>query len=285
MLESLGECHNILISNVEEVEPVNDVIQISRVTSKFIGLDSKKWAMKIDLSGSKQNLSKHERKDTLSSVNENGELLIVRQPNKVMRVRLNKTELKEVLSVDCNSIKSVFFSRFSREILVIIVCSQQLGKKSTRIERYKKNGERLSGFEYHSHDILSVDSLFLSENINGDIWVSDNIDCQVCAYDNEGKQLHSYNGFDEGSPQKFSPTGICNDILGHVLVCNCHESDASVHVLDKKGTLLAIYLRGRNCVKEPWGLCVNDEEGKLYLGQKNCGVIKVFRYLEKINTI
>lgn len=109
-------------------------------------------------------------------------------------------------------------------------------------------------------------------------WIADNFDHRVCAFNDEGKEIYSYDGYQEGSPQHFSPTGICNDLLGHVLVCNCHGSNPSVHLLDKNGQFLKMIVCDREDVKEPWGLCV-DDKGELYLGQKNCNVIKVFQYL------
>lgn len=277
LLESPEECSNIFISIAAWMEPVDDVAHISCVTSEYICLDNKQLVMKIDHKGNI--LSKHELGDfwgsASSTVDENGDILIIRQHNKVMRVMSNKGEPKEVLSVDRRwSILSVYFSRFTGEILVRVYL-QQWSEYSTRIERYK-DGKKLSGFEYHKHDKLIVYPLFLSVNTNSDIWIADNYDCHVRAYNDEGKELHSY----EGSPQHFSPTGICNDLLGHVLVCNCHKSHSSVHLLDKNGEFLKMIVCDREDVIEPWGLCV-DDEGKLYLGQKNCSVIKVFQYLSR----
>lgn len=276
LLESTEECQNIFIPITAWMEHV-DVVHISCVTSEYICLDTKQFAIKIDHKG--KILSKHELEDfwgsASSTVDENGDLLIIRQNNKVMKVNSNKEEEIEVLSVDSRwSILSVYFSRLSGEILVYL---QQWSEYSTRIERYK-DGKKLSGFEYHKHDKLIVYPLFLSVNTNGDIWIADNYDCRVLAYNDEGDKLCSYDGSKKGPPRHFSPTGICNDLLGHVLVCNCHRSNPSVHQLDKNGKFLKMIVCNREDVKEPWGLCV-DDRGKLYLGQKNCSVIKVFRYL------
>lgn len=278
MLESTEECPNIFISIAAWMEPVDDVAHISCVTSEYICLDNKQFVIKIDHKGNI--LSKHKLGDfwgsASSTVDENGDLLIIRQNNKVMRVNSNKEEDIEVLSVDRRwSILSVYFSKFTGEILVRVYL-QQWSEYLTRIERYK-DGKKLSGFEYHKHDKLIVYPLFLSVNTNGDIWIADNYDCHVLAYNDEGDKLSSYDGSHEGSPKHFSPTGICNDLLGHVLVCNCHRLNPSVHLLDKNGQFLKMIVCNREDVKEPWGLCV-DDKGKLYLGQKNCSVIKVFRY-------
>lgn len=37
---------------------------------------------------------------------------------------------------------------------------------------------------------------------------------------------------------------------------------------------------GKKDVTDPWGLCAN--EGKLYLSQKDCNVIKVFSYMYQV---
>lgn len=279
LLKATEECSNIFISIGGLMDPVDDVAHISCVTSEYICLDNKQFVIKIDHKGNI--LSKHELGDfwgsASSTVDENGDLLIIRQHNKVMRVTSNEEEPVEVLSVDRRwSILSVYFSRFSGEILVRVYL-QQWSEYLTRIERYK-DGKKLSGFEYHKHDKLIVYPLFLSVNTNGDIWIADNYDCHVLAYNDEGDELCSYDGSKKGPQQHFSPTGICNDLLGHVLVCNCHRSNPSVHLLDKNGQFLKMIVCNRKDVIEPWGLCV-DDKGKLYLGQKNCSVIKVFRYL------
>lgn len=278
-LESTESCGDIWISNNRKEGRIDDVAHISRVTSKFICLDNKEWVVKIDSKGNI--LSKHELGDfwgsASSTVDENGDLLIIRQHNKVMRVTSNEEEPVEVFSVDPRwSILSVYFSRSSEEIILRIYV-QKWHKFLTNIARYNKNGEKLFEFEYLNPDKLIVYPLFLSVNINGDICISDNFFCHVIAFNNKGEKQYTY----KGSPphSEFSPTGICNDLRGHVLVCNCHESNPSVHLLDKNGEFLKMIVRDSEDVKEPWGLCVDDDE-KLYIGKKNCTMIKVFRYLK-----
>lgn len=98
----------------------------------------------------------------------------------------NKKEPKEVLSVDRRcSILSVHFSRFSGEIPVRVYL-QHWSEYSSTIERYNKEGKKLSEFEYHKHTKLYVYPLFLSENTNRDIWIADNFDSRVRAYNDEG---------------------------------------------------------------------------------------------------
>lgn len=125
-----------------------------------------------------------------------------------------------------------------------------------------------------------VSPLYLSENINSDICTADIDTCLVKAVDKNGKLKFSYSGLP--SHADFFPTGICNDSLGHVIVCNRHDSNPSVHLLDMSGEFLSLILHDRDDIHDPWGLCV-DEDGRLYLGQNDCSSIKVFKYLEKDN--
>lgn len=61
-----------------------------------------------------------------------------------------------------------------------------------------------------------------------------------------------------------------------------YKSNPSVHLLYINGRFLSMIIDGINDVTDPWGRCAYG--GKLYLGKKkNCNVIKVFSYLEKIN--
>lgn len=275
--ESTEKCFDISISNID------DVTHISFVTPKFIWLDNKQWAMKIDHKG--EILSKLVLGDiwgsASSTVDENGDLLIIRQHNKVMKVKANEEEPIEMLTVQPHLvILSVYYARSRREILIRIY-SQDENEYWTKIVRYNKNVEKISEFEYGKHEKSIVYPLFLSENTNRDICIADNYDGHVRAFNEEDGNLIRRYSYEGGSPQYgFSPTGICNDFMGHVLVCNCHKSNPSIHLLDINGKLLSKIINGKKDVIDPWGLCAY--EGKLYLGQKNCNVIKVFSYLEKI---
>lgn len=174
----------------------------------------------------------------------------------------------------------MYYARSRREILIRIY-SQDGSEYWTKIVRYNKNVKKISEFEYRKHEKSIVCPLFLSENTNRDICIADNYDGHVRAFNEEDGNLIQRYSYEGGWPQYgFSPTGICNDFLGHVFVCNCHKSNPSIHLLDINGKLLSKIINGKKDVIDPWGLCAY--EGKLYLGQKNCNVIKVFSYLEKI---
>ena len=131
--------------------------------------------------------------------------------------------------------------------------------------------------EYVDGKRLNVSPMYLSENINGDACTSDIDTCLVKAVDRQGTLQFSYDGLH--SHAEFFPTGICHDSLGHVIVCNRHDFNSSVYLLDINGRFLSVILSQADGMHDPWGLCV-DDDGKLHVGQNDSSVIMVFKYLE-----
>lgn len=115
----------------------------------------------------------------------------------------------------------------------------------------------------------------LTENINGDIIVTDNEDGKVIAFRNDGQ--HKFTYFDQHYRSKFVPTGICNDRFGHILVGNSCFDDPCVHLLDKNGKLLAKLLTHQPHQRLEFNALCVDDRNNLYVGCKN--IINVYTYL------
>lgn len=268
---------DIVLSEIDGKQ-ITEVTHISRVTSEIMWIENKDWFMKIDHSG--RILFKHNNNVywgcSSFTVDENGDVLYIKGDTRVIKMSStgeNPTQL--IKNKGQLKILNICSTRLGGEVL-LRVYDRKLNKYWTYIARYNKNGECLFQFEYKKYDKLQTSPWFLSVNINGNICVSDQLDSKVRAFDEEGKKLYTY----KGRPlHDFSPTGICNDFLGNVLVCN--ESYPSVHMLDMKGDFITMIIHDIKDVKDPWGLCA-DDNGKLFIGQKNCGMIKVFKYLKDI---
>lgn len=177
------------------------------------------------------------------------------------------------------TVLSIYSSKLNGDILLGIYILIEKGSR-TKLARYTSNDGLISELEYFEEKGLYVSPLYLSENINSDICTADTDTCLVKAVDKNGKLKFSYDGLP--SHANVFPTGICNDSVGHVIVCNRHDSNPSVHLLDIDGEFLSLILNDRDDIHDPWGLCV-DGEGRLYLGQNDCSSIKVFKYLDKDN--
>uniref|UniRef100_K1PKS0 Severin n=1 Tax=Magallana gigas TaxID=29159 RepID=K1PKS0_MAGGI len=68
---------------------------------------------------------------------------------------------------------------------------------------------------------------YITENINGDVCVSDWSNQAVVVMDKSSQHRFSYTGQWSG----FEPYGICTDVLGHILVCDIYSN--TVHLLDQ----------------------------------------------------
>lgn len=147
------------------------------------------------------------------------------------------------------------------------------------VTRFNISGMKLNQMEFDDEgQSLYEETIFITENKNGDIIVSDNGKKAIIVTDKSGRYLFNYKG--HHSQTTFHPGGICTDILGHILVCNV-SGDPSVHLLDKKGRFLAHLLtkhhHGSDC---PQTLCV-DSVHNLYVGYGNTNKINVFKYLRE----
>lgn len=147
------------------------------------------------------------------------------------------------------------------------------------VTRYNSLGMKLNEINLNDDgQSLYVETIFITENTNGDIIVSDNGKKAIVVTDESGRYLFNYKG--HHSRTTFHPGGICTDDSGHILVCNVSR-DPNVLLLDQKGQFLAYLLtknqHGSDC---PQALCV-DSQHNLYVGYSNKNRINVYSYLTK----
>nr|XP_022307787.1 tripartite motif-containing protein 2-like [Crassostrea virginica] len=119
-------------------------------------------------------------------------------------------------------------------------------------------------------------SLFMSENINGDVCVSDCNADTVVVVDKTGRVRFRYDGTPARNKLLFGPRGISTDALSQIIVTDINNN--CLHILDQNGQFL-------RCVdgcglEKPFGLNVDSEE-RLWVRSLSTGTIKVIKYLEQ----
>ncbi|XP_061183060.1 tripartite motif-containing protein 3-like [Saccostrea echinata] len=117
--------------------------------------------------------------------------------------------------------------------------------------------------------------VYVVENNNGDIVVSDINARAVVVVDRAGKVRFRYNNKPPGGKESFGPNQILTDSMGHIIVVD--EFNNCLHILDQNGQFVRCV---DNCELEyPTGLSV-DSEGRLWVGLYNSGEVKVIQYLK-----
>nr|XP_022312161.1 tripartite motif-containing protein 3-like [Crassostrea virginica] len=117
-------------------------------------------------------------------------------------------------------------------------------------------------------------SLFMSENNNGDICVSDTNAHNVVVVDKTGRVRFRYDGRPARRKEAFGPIGIVTDTLSQIIVADYNNN--CLHILDQDGQFLRCV---DDCgLENPHGLSV-DNEGRLWVGCET-GNIKVIQYLK-----
>lgn len=148
-----------------------------------------------------------------------------------------------------------------------------------KVLRINFQGNIVQEIEKNSdNENLYVRPIFISENINQDICVSDCKKKSVTVVDRTGIFRFVYGGgFIQNDNRIFSPAELDTDKDGNVLISD--EKNNLVHLLDIDGRFLRYILTAEDGISKPRGLKV-DNEDRLWLTEKDNQRIKVFQYLD-----
>ncbi|XP_062615425.1 uncharacterized protein LOC134277156 [Saccostrea cucullata] len=143
------------------------------------------------------------------------------------------------------------------------------------VKRYNKTGEHMQTIpQGKSNQGLFGYPLFITENRNGDIVVSDKKHGAVVVTTREGRHRLSY----KGPSSRLQPLGICTDALSHILVCD--DNTNTVHMIDEDGNFLSKLLTKHQGIKKPKSLCYDERTHMLWVGSSG-NRINVYSYIER----
>ncbi|XP_052677514.1 uncharacterized protein LOC128158625 [Crassostrea angulata] len=228
--------------------------------------------VQTDLQGKQlQKIQTSGRIEGYHTVTQDGDLIYTDRDNKVInRITPDNTITEFIKTGDWEPL-SIHSSHINGDILV----GMRKGRES-KVTRYNKTGTEIQNIQRDNKGQgLYREPHYITENINGDVCVSDYMDgnCAVVVVDKSGQHRFSYTG--QGS--EFELYGICTDVLGHILVCD--RISNTVHLLDQDGQFLSLLLTEQQGVKYPRSVCV-DDENNLWVGQITTNTVKVYKYLQ-----
>nr|XP_034320358.1 uncharacterized protein LOC117687618 [Crassostrea gigas] len=143
-----------------------------------------------------------------------------------------------------------------------------------KVARYNKTGNETQSIKRDSkgQGLYTVPH-YITENINGDICVSDISKEAVIVVNKSGQHRFSYTG----RGFEFWPYGICTDLLGHIIVCE--TSSQTVHLLDQDGQFLSLLVTPPKRKVIPLCVCV-DVDNNLHVGYSGTSTVNVYKYLQ-----
>eukprot|EP00105_Crassostrea_gigas_P006072 XP_011419872.2 PREDICTED: uncharacterized protein LOC105322715 [Crassostrea gigas] len=109
-----------------------------------------------------------------------------------------------------------------------------------KVSRYNRSGQQTHTIQHDNTGLeLYSEPHYITENNNGDVVVSDYVGLYmsgaVVVTERGGRHRFSYTGHPSGSV--LQPSGICTDILSHILVCDSRTF--TIHMLNKDGQFLS----------------------------------------------
>ncbi|XP_052698103.1 uncharacterized protein LOC128176082 [Crassostrea angulata] len=150
----------------------------------------------------------------------------------------------------------------------LLVC---LGKDDqNKVVRYSSTGTALQEIQYDSQcQPLYKEVVYITENVNGDIIVTDSGKKAVIVVDRLGIFRYSYSGVKSST--------VTTDSVGHVIVTDFLGN--KIHMLDRDGRFLR-YIIPEGGIKNPRAVCILGD-GEMMVGECNTGIAKRIKYLEE----
>ncbi|XP_062589071.1 uncharacterized protein LOC134250723 [Saccostrea cucullata] len=148
--------------------------------------------------------------------------------------------------------------------------------RTGQVVRYNSTGENIQTVQNNNitGQELYRDPIYITENRNGDVIVSDI--SRVVVTDREGNYRFSYRGPPSGS--RLTPQGICTDALSHILVCDLYTQ--SVQMLDSEGHYLTEIKTSQHGIDNPISLSYDEDTHLLWVGTWNNNTVNIYRVVD-----
>nr|XP_034325703.1 uncharacterized protein LOC117689272 isoform X6 [Crassostrea gigas] len=194
----------------------------------------------------------------------NKQVVYTVQPNKAVRmISDNDTVVTMFTTGDWKPYGVT--SAASGDLLVCLSIDDQ-----SKVVRYSSTGTVLQEIQYDSQcQPLYKKTNYITENVNGDIIVTDWGKKAVIAVDRLGIFRYSY-------PDVTYAT-VTTDSIGHVIVTD-YLGD-KIHMLDRDGRFLR-YIIPEGGINRPRSVCILGD-GEMMVGESLTGIAKRIKYLEE----
>ncbi|XP_056003833.1 uncharacterized protein LOC130046518 isoform X1 [Ostrea edulis] len=209
----------------------------------------------------------------LHTVNSSGELIYI--DSKLNIKKLSVDNLTVTTQIEYTSPWQPLCVYCSPSTGDLMVGMYNYKTRTGKVTRYNSSGQHILTIQHDNkrHTMYS-EPLYITENTNGDIIVSDWSRYAVVVTERGGRHRFSYTGPSSGS--SLDPRGICTDALSHILVCD--HNTHTVQMIDKDGHFLSLL---QHRINKPWSLNYDDKTRLLWVGSQDTNTVSVYRYLQR----
>nr|XP_034321828.1 uncharacterized protein LOC105317460 [Crassostrea gigas] len=176
--------------------------------------------------------------------------------------------------------RCVYWSPSTGDLLVgMMNYDTKTVKVTGKVTRYNQSGQLTQTIQDDNAGRgLYSTPIYITENNNGDVVVSDIALGAVVVTERGGRHRFSYTGPPSGSGLR--PCGICIDTLSHILVVD-HKTK-TVQMLNKDGQFLSHLLTISQEMDEPRGLSYDVNTHRLWVGSgSHNNTVCVYRYITR----
>ncbi|XP_062589930.1 uncharacterized protein LOC134251537 [Saccostrea cucullata] len=174
------------------------------------------------------------------------------------------------------------YSSFSTGDLLVGMYNCETDECTAKLTRYNSKGENIQTIEHKNKgQRMYYGPIYITENRNGDIIVSDDHCVAVVVTDQRGKYRFSYTGPPSGVG--LLPRGICTDAFSHILVCDIYTH--TIHMIDKNGLFLKFLLTPNHGIDGPHGLSYDAAFNSLWVGSDWKNTVDVYRCVDSLNDL
>ncbi|XP_065942771.1 tripartite motif-containing protein 2-like [Magallana gigas] len=264
------------VTNVKEyiIPGVNGVYHISGGKSGILwASDASGNLVQTDLQGKQLQMRKTSGEDDgYHTVTQDGDLIFTDRKKCIINRITHEKTIAEFITTRRWVPLSIHTSHINGDILVGMTTCKYL---NGMVARYNKTGNEIQSIERDNkgQELYSGYPHYITESINGDICVSDYCNQAVIVVNKSGQHRFSYTG----QESDILPSGICTDILGHIIVCE--TSRKTVHLLDQDGQLLSLLDTSQKGIENPLCVCV-DDDNNLHVGHGGTNTVIVYKYLQ-----
>ncbi|XP_061185529.1 uncharacterized protein LOC133193584 [Saccostrea echinata] len=258
------------------VPGVNVSVHISLVTSDRVWISDRSNLILTNTAGEKlKHLTDIANLWGIHTVNRDGDLMYIDSEYNINKLSIvNEAKITFIKHTAPWEAWSVYSSSATGDLLVGM---RHTYSKTGKVNRYNNIGQHIQTIEHkNTGEELYRLPIYLTENRNGDVIVSDWKLEALVVTERGGRYRFSYTGL---SGYSLHPRGICTDALSRILVCDSYTN--TVELIDQNGNFLSKILTQQDGLHFFCSLGFDDRTHLLWIGSDFDNTMVIYRYTNK----